>query len=442
MALPANVRLDRPARLQQQCPKAGVHCCEAETPNAGGGLRPNGTRCGSLSATLLVAVRMVRPSTTRTCDLLVQRTLFAALLHSFLNCVPTRRAVSDRIQQTGRRPLECRRRKDAESGTFKRGCDPMGPVNRPCGVPFQGNLATLPRDLWPRAREHRVLMPFDISLQQVTRRNLMCVDNVPRRGEHTLLLAHEARVYVDDGVSGCGAPGRVREQTRLHATPNALRPCSLFDVLIESELSCLGREPLETGCAVKQLQRRVFASSPTLKIARGHDCGSDCYGYRNVEVKNPDGLQLRAQSVKFLSKESQVLWPRFGRQLYRQFLGISSRVVLAMGSLTSPSPALRVVHLNSSPNTADATFKMEVRLILFALGSGFRRSHRYLRARRNASARPCGLSENNSRTAFPCALAIRTNHRKRLCSNRWISRSRFIPLTYAESPRQISSAAR
>jgi site-specific DNA recombinase len=99
--------------------------------------------------------------------------------------------------------------------------------------------------------------------------------------------------------------------------------------LIISELSRLGREQFETGYAMKQLSqagvrivsyldgKEVQLETPTdkfivaavnfasemesakarqrvtdamsRKAARGQVCGGDCYGYRNVEMKNTDG---------------------------------------------------------------------------------------------------------------------------------------------------------
>ena len=127
-------------------------------------------------------------------------------------------------------------------------------------------------------------------------------------------------VFVDDGVSGAefrNRPGFVRLM-------NGLKPRPLFDVLIMSEDSRLGREALETGYALKQIIGagvRVFyyledkertLDSPTDKILMsltayasemereqaqqrmvdtmtrkakaGHVTGGQCYGYDNVPV--------------------------------------------------------------------------------------------------------------------------------------------------------------
>ena len=56
-------------------------------------------------------------------------------------------------------------------------------------------------------------------------------------------------IYVDDGISGAefaNRPGFLRLM-------NALKPRPPFQVLIMSEVSRLGREQIETACALKQL---------------------------------------------------------------------------------------------------------------------------------------------------------------------------------------------
>lgn len=110
---------------------------------------------------------------------------------------------------------------------------------------------------------------------------------------------------------------------------NAVKPRPTFEVLIVSELSRLGREQFETGYAAKQFSqagvrivshledreillstatdkflmaavnfaseverekaRQRVTDAMTRKAAQGHVCGGDCFGYRNVEVKNADG---------------------------------------------------------------------------------------------------------------------------------------------------------
>jgi DNA invertase Pin-like site-specific DNA recombinase len=58
-------------------------------------------------------------------------------------------------------------------------------------------------------------------------------------------------VYVDDAISGAEFQNRPGYMRLL----NALKPRAPFEVLIVSELSRLGREPLETGYACKQLSK-------------------------------------------------------------------------------------------------------------------------------------------------------------------------------------------
>jgi DNA invertase Pin-like site-specific DNA recombinase len=135
----------------------------------------------------------------------------------------------------------------------------------------------------------------------------------------------DEHVYVDDGISGAEfvkRPGFLRLM-------NALKPKALFQALVMSEESRLGREAIETAYALKQLVTagvRVFfyledrertLDSPTDKImlsltafadelerekARqrtsdamlrkakaGHVTGGRVFGYDNVDVAGPDG---------------------------------------------------------------------------------------------------------------------------------------------------------
>jgi site-specific DNA recombinase len=135
----------------------------------------------------------------------------------------------------------------------------------------------------------------------------------------------ESRIFVDDGISGAEFANRPGYMRLL----NSLKPRPSFAALIVSELSRLGREQLETGYAVKQLaqagvrifsyleDREILLDTPTdkflmaavsfaaeierdkarqrvtdamaRKAGRGHVCGGDCFGYRNVEVKDLSG---------------------------------------------------------------------------------------------------------------------------------------------------------
>ena len=155
--------------------------------------------------------------------------------------------------------------------------------------------------------------------------------SVARQVEHARAYAArkgwtvaDAHIYVDDGISGAeftNRPGFLRLM-------NALKPRALFQVLVMSEESRLGREAIETAYALKQLVQagvRVFfyledrertLDSPTDKImlsltafadelerekarqrtadamlrkARArHVTGGRVFGYDNVEVTAPD----------------------------------------------------------------------------------------------------------------------------------------------------------
>src|SRR5438128_925709 len=156
--------------------------------------------------------------------------------------------------------------------------------------------------------------------------------SVTRQIEHAKIYAErkgctvaDEYVYRDDGISGAEfarRPGFLRLM-------NALKPQPPFQVLIMSEESRLGREAIETAYALKQIitagvrvffyleDRERVLDSPSDKImlsltafadelerekarqrtydamarkARSlHVTGGRCFGYRNVEVKTPDG---------------------------------------------------------------------------------------------------------------------------------------------------------
>jgi site-specific DNA recombinase len=139
----------------------------------------------------------------------------------------------------------------------------------------------------------------------------------------------EAHVYVDDGISGAEFGDRRPGLARLL---NALKPRPLFQVLVMSEESRLGRESIEVAYALKafvQAGVRVFLyledrertiDSPTEKLlmnvaafadelererarqrtydamvrkARAlHVTGGRVYGYDNVDVAGADGRRL------------------------------------------------------------------------------------------------------------------------------------------------------
>jgi site-specific DNA recombinase len=138
-------------------------------------------------------------------------------------------------------------------------------------------------------------------------------------------IVAESHVFRDDAIRGA----EFAKRDGFMRVLNSLKPRPSFDVLIISELSRLGREQFETGYAMKQLSqagvrivsyldgREVQLETPidkfviaaqnfaaemesakarqrvtdamTRKAARGHALGSDCFGYRSVEVMTGDG---------------------------------------------------------------------------------------------------------------------------------------------------------
>lgn len=155
-------------------------------------------------------------------------------------------------------------------------------------------------------------------------------------------------VYVDDGISGAefaNRPGFIRLM-------NALKPRPVFQVLVMSEESRLGREAIETAYALKQLVTagvRVFfyledrertLDSPTDKImlsltafadelerekARqrtydamlrkakaGHVTGGRVFGYENVDVVDAAGQRSHVER-RILEPEADVVREIFNR---------------------------------------------------------------------------------------------------------------------------------
>jgi DNA invertase Pin-like site-specific DNA recombinase len=136
---------------------------------------------------------------------------------------------------------------------------------------------------------------------------------------------------VDDAISGAEFQNRPGYMRLL----NALKPRAPFEVLIVSELSRLGREQLETGCACKQLSKagvRIFSylenreialddakdvfllwsmnfaaeierekasqrvrDAMTRKARAGHVCGGEPFGYRNRPVFTRDGRRSHVE---------------------------------------------------------------------------------------------------------------------------------------------------
>jgi site-specific DNA recombinase len=157
--------------------------------------------------------------------------------------------------------------------------------------------------------------------------------SVARQVEHAKAYAArkgwtvaEGHVYIDDGISGAvfgaGRPGLAR-------LLNALRPRPAFDVLVMSEESRLGRESIETAGTLKQITdagvrcffyledrertletatdkvmlslvafgadmerekaRQRTADAMRRKARAGHVTGGTVYGYRNIEIRTPEG---------------------------------------------------------------------------------------------------------------------------------------------------------
>jgi len=160
--------------------------------------------------------------------------------------------------------------------------------------------------------------------------------SVARQVEHARAYAErkgwtvvDEHVYIDDGISGAeftNRPGFVRLM-------ESLKPRPLFDVLVLSEESRLGREYIQTLAAMQQIVMagvRVFCyltdSEQVLdntmrkamlgfqaladelererarqrtydalarKARAGHVVGGRCYGYRNVDVMGPEDASGR-----------------------------------------------------------------------------------------------------------------------------------------------------
>ena len=161
--------------------------------------------------------------------------------------------------------------------------------------------------------------------------------SVARQVEHARAYATrkgwrvaDEHVFVDDGI--CGR--RIREPAGLLRLMNALKPRPPFEVLDHDRESRLGREPLETGYALKQLSQagvRVFfyprtasarstphgqvavvgsalrrrnraregtSSAPTTRCSEGragHVTGGRVFGYDNVDLLDADGQRSHVE---------------------------------------------------------------------------------------------------------------------------------------------------
>jgi DNA invertase Pin-like site-specific DNA recombinase len=187
--------------------------------------------------------------------------------------------------------------------------------------------------------------------------------SVTRQVEHAKAYAArkgwtiaEDHIYVDDGISGAKfvkRPGFLRLM-------NALKPRPLFDVLIMSEESRLGREQIETAYALKQITDagvRVFfyledrertlesaldkvmlsltnfaaemererAKQRTYdamlrKAKAGHVTGGRVYGYDNKEITAPDGRRLHV--VRTINQEQAAVVLRIF-EMYASKVGLT-----------------------------------------------------------------------------------------------------------------------
>ena len=177
-------------------------------------------------------------------------------------------------------------------------------------------------------------------------------------------------LFVDDGVSGAEFTNRPGYMRLL----NALKPRALFQVLIVSELSRLGREQFETGYAVKQLSqagvtifsylenREILLDTPTdkflmsavnfaaeierekarqrvndtmmRKARAGHVCGGEPFGYQNVKITGPDGRHSHVER-KINSEEAAVVVRIF--ELCRDGKG-TRRICQILNAEHAPAP--------------------------------------------------------------------------------------------------------
>ena len=177
-------------------------------------------------------------------------------------------------------------------------------------------------------------------------------------------------IFVDDGISGAEfvkRPGFLRVM-------NALKPKPVFDVLIMSEESRLGREQIETAYALKQITDagvRIFfyledrertldnamdkvmlsltnfaaemergrAKQRTYdallrKAKSGHVTGGRVYGYDNREVSTYDGRRLHVVRVV---NDNQAAVVRRVFEMYASKMGLT-RIAKALNAENIPPP--------------------------------------------------------------------------------------------------------
>ncbi len=204
--------------------------------------------------------------------------------------------------------------------------------------------------------------------------------SVTRQVEHAKAYAErkgwkvaDEHIFVDDGISGAEfvkRPGFLRLM-------NALKPRPVFDVLIMSEESRLGREQIETAYALKQITDagvRVFfyledrertldsalekvmlsltnfaaevererAKQRTYdallrKAKAGHVTGGRVYGYDNREIATADGQRLHV--IRVINQE-QAATVRRVFEMYASKIGLT-RIAKTLNAEGVPSPRNR-----------------------------------------------------------------------------------------------------
>src|ERR671922_535629 len=142
--------------------------------------------------------------------------------------------------------------------------------------------------------------------------------SVTRQIEHARAYAaakgwtvDDAHVYVDDGISGAefaNRPGFLRLMNALQPGKNGLRENPIFQLLVMSEESRLGREAIETAYALKQIITagvRVFfyledrertLDSPTDKIMMSLTAFADELEREKARQRTYDAMVRKARA--------------------------------------------------------------------------------------------------------------------------------------------------
>jgi DNA invertase Pin-like site-specific DNA recombinase len=124
----------------------------------------------------------------------------------------------------------------------------------------------------------------------------------------------DEHVYVDDGISGAEFSKR---RGFLRLMTNALKPTAPFQVLVMSDLDRLGREPIETMHALKQLLQagvRIFSYLEDREITLG-SFQDKTMTFLRAQFASEEREKARQRTRDAMARKAQVGHVSFRRSL-------------------------------------------------------------------------------------------------------------------------------